>query len=52
MELCGWSPTPLTSSPPPKISTHLEIPTLGPEEVLDVPFGVFGEAQHEVTLYL
>lgn len=33
------------------ISHHLKIPTLGPEKVLDVSFGIFGETQHEITLY-
>ena len=31
---------------------HLEVPTLGAEEVLDVALGVSGEAQHEVPLDL
>lgn len=31
---------------------HLEISALRPEKILDVTFGVFGEAQHEISLYL
>lgn len=31
---------------------YLEIPTLRPEKILDVPLGIFGEAQHEIPLDL
>lgn len=33
------------------ISHHLKIPALGSKKVLDVSFGIFGETQHEITLY-
>ena len=36
----------------PRGPLHLEVPTLGAEEVLDVALGVSGEAQHEVPLDL
>lgn len=33
-------------------TAYLQVSALRPEKVLDVSLGVFGEAQHEISLYL